>query len=68
MPKPQWKRSADALTTTTPNGTARISRTIPVEGVSAGPWTLHIDGQFQDTFDTDAEAITHAEEILSRPK
>jgi hypothetical protein len=67
MAKPKWKRTPDALTTETPNGTASVSKTPQIEGVSSRPWTLHINDEFQDTYDTEAEAITHAEEILARP-
>ena len=63
----KWTRTADGLTTTTEFGSALVSRTPVVTGVNAGRWTLHINGQFQDTFNTDADAINHAEAILSRP-
>jgi hypothetical protein len=67
MAKPEWKKTAAGLTTKTKYGTASVSKTPQVEGVSARPWTLYINDQFQDTYNSDAEAISHAEEILARP-
>jgi hypothetical protein len=58
-------RNADGeLTITSPNGVAVVSRTPEVGVPGVRPWTLHINGQFQDTFDSEDETISAAHEIL----
>jgi hypothetical protein len=62
----KYKRYADeSRTITSPNGTAVISRTPDANVEEARPWTLEINGTFQDTYDTEEEAISAAKEILA---
>jgi hypothetical protein len=59
-------RNADGeLTISSPNGVAVVSRTLDVGVADVRPWTLHINGQFQDTFDSEDETISAAHEILA---
>lgn len=59
-------RYADGeLTITSRNGIAVISRTPDAGVAEVRPWTLHINNQFQDTYDSEAEAISSAHEILA---
>jgi len=59
-------RNADeSLTIVSSNGTAIVSRTPDVGVETARPWTAHINGTFQDTYDTEAEAISACKEILA---
>lgn len=61
------RRNADGeLTITSPNGVAIVSRTPDVGVAGVRPWSLHINGQFQDTFDSEEETISAAHEILAR--
>ena len=59
------RRNADGLTIKSPNGVAVISRTPDVGVASARPFTLHINGTFQDTYATEEKAIFAANEILA---
>ena len=59
-------RNADGEPTiTNRNGVAIVSWT-PEAGVAGvRPWTLHIRNQFQNTYDSEEEAIASAHEILA---
>jgi len=59
-------RNADGdLTIASPNGVAVVSRTPEVGGAEVRPWTLHINDEFQEYYDTEEEAISAAHEILA---
>lgn len=67
MSKPTWTRTGDELTTKTETGTVSISRNRHVEGLGVCPWSLYINEHFHGAFDTEEEAILHAEGILTHP-
>ena len=63
-----WRRTRGGLSRKTSNGKAKIYRTPRASMPPARAFSLDIDDQFHDSYETEAEAIAAAEQILQLPK